>query len=149
VTRWLTQPVTSLALRRDVWRDLHRAVGQGHRSQVEVCRLLIGTLASRRAVAAESIDCHNWSASGTRFSVPVSDIEGAQASARARGLVLLALVHTHPSGVARPSLADLDLPRTTGLLSIIAAIEDDVIRFACYAFFREQVRPVRVDFLAG
>jgi len=149
MTHALPQRVTSIALQPEVWRDLHRAIGQSNRSRTEVCRLLAGTESNGHAVAAVSAECQNLSASETRFSLPVSDFERARASARSQGLTVLALVHTHPFGVARQSLADLDLPRTTGLLSVIAAMEDGVVRVACYGFFRNLIRPVRVEFLAS
>jgi proteasome lid subunit RPN8/RPN11 len=144
----IREPVTSLVLVHAVWRDLHRAVGQSLGSQREVCRLLTGSVEGGRALAAESIEYRNRSASGSQFSLPVSDIQDAHARGRRRGLRLLAVLHTHPSGLARPSLWDLELPRTTGLLSMIAAMENDTIRIACYGFYRRRTRSVAVEFLS-
>lgn len=147
MTLALADQVTSIVFPPDVWADINRAVLQGHRIQREVGRLLTGRVRGGRALAAESVECPNWNGNPSRFRLPVSDIEAAQSVAGARGLRVLGILHTHPSGIARQSLSDLEMVRVSGLLSLIAAFDFDAVRVCCYGYFRNRIRPVSVAFL--
>jgi len=75
----------------------------------EACGLLLGHRSPRQARVLELARARNINRDGPRhrYELAPEDFRAADKAARAAGLVILGVWHSHPDGSAKPSPADL------------------------------------------
>jgi proteasome lid subunit RPN8/RPN11 len=73
----------------------------------ECCGLVLGTRDGEMAVAAALHPARNTALASDRFEIAPEDHFAALRGARAHGQVVIGCYHSHPHGMARPSVHDL------------------------------------------
>lgn len=83
------------------------------RAPSEACGFLLGHAPTRDAGAVDlvwtvvdAVECANASLDPRRFEIAPNDVVATDAAARARGLELVGVWHSHPDGEAVPSTRD-------------------------------------------
>lgn len=99
---------TELILQADHHADLSRRVAAGHPH--EVCGLLIGRLDGDRVVVERVVQAGNLNTERAhdRYQLDPADFLAADKAARADGLDIVGIWHSHPDHPARPSITDLE-----------------------------------------
>jgi [CysO sulfur-carrier protein]-S-L-cysteine hydrolase len=91
---------------------------------VECCGLLIGAPGQ----VSSAVRARNLLSSPTRFQVDPQDHFAAIRQARADGLAVIGVYHSHPASDAEPSEHDLSGAADPDLLYVIAGLADGEVR---------------------
>jgi len=112
----------------------------------EACGYLAGlSLPDGTLMATESIPMTNIDASPDHFSFSPAEQFAALKTARAAGLLLVSVYHSHPETPARMSEEDIRLANDTGTIYLIYSVADDNIRgFTIDSGKRVSAYPVEV-----
>ncbi|MFQ5980187.1 MAG: Mov34/MPN/PAD-1 family protein [Candidatus Heimdallarchaeota archaeon] len=138
------KPIHTLQLTKTITSELETALINGVPNK-EICGLLGGLMRSPQiARATTSYPIPNLSAVDNRFSIHPKIFYQKKIALEKAGFVPLALYHSHPGGVTEASFRDLELPRLTGLLSLILAFDAGTINVACYGYFKAELTPITV-----
>jgi proteasome lid subunit RPN8/RPN11 len=105
----------------------------------EACGFLLGA-ARPEPVATAVVEA--GASDGAAFEVAAYEVRRARAVAAERGLQILALFHSHPSGRPEPSEADLAALRTSEWPWVIVVAGPGGLALAAYA--PPSARPLRV-----
>ena len=87
----------------------------------ESCGLVIGTRTGDDGVAASLHPARNLAIRADRFEIDPADHFAGLKAARAAGLGVIGCYHSHPNGVAQPSVTDLAGAGEEGFFWLIAA----------------------------
>ena len=96
------------------------------------------------AVATAVHPLPNLSLRKDSFAVDVEAFCRERDAIEQKGLVPLALYHSHLDGSTRPSFRDRKLPWITDLPSLILAWDGNKLRFECYAYVDGKMVPIVV-----
>ena len=111
-----------------------------------MCGLLGGYLQdSDVAVVTVVHPLSNLSLLKESFAVDVEEFCRERDAIEWKGLVPLALYHSHPDGSTAPSFRDRKLPWITDLPSLILAWDGDKLRFECYGDVDGKAVPIPVE----
>jgi|SRR5258706_3262004 len=113
--------------------------------KAEVCGLLAGTLENPTvALAYTVLPLPNLSGQEKSFAIDPKVFYDAKLMLEKKGQTVLALYHSHPYGLPRPSPRDLELPKITHLLALILAPTQNSVYAACYNYAKGRICPVEV-----
>jgi proteasome lid subunit RPN8/RPN11 len=102
-------------------------------NEAEVCGLLAGVITNAEtAVATAVYPLSNLSLRKNSFAVDVEEFCRERDAIEQKGLVPLALYHSHIDGPTTPSFRDRKLPWITDLPLLILSLGDGKLRFGCY-----------------
>ena len=134
--------ITYIKLTSELVRILDRSVINAA-NEKEVCGLLVGLPKGPGAWDVTHVHpLANISLRKDSFAVDVEEFCRDRALLQSRGLTILALYHSHTDGSTRPSIRDLELPRLTGLPSVILAHGDQGLAMECFGAPNDDSVPV-------
>ena len=95
----------------------------------ECCGLVLGTRAGGEAVAAVLYPAGNLAAASDRFEISPTDHFAALRAAREQGQAVIGCYHSHPDGVAQPSVHDVAGGGENNFLWLIATPDGALAAF--------------------
>lgn len=133
-----------LYIARNVMNFLEQAVFRAGQ-RAEVCGLLGGCIAEPRVAVATAVHpLRNLSLRKGTFAVDVEELCRQRDAIQRKGLLPLALYHSHRDGSTQPSFRDRKLPWITDLPSLILAWDGDKLHFDCYGDADGKMVPITV-----
>jgi len=110
-------------------------------SPVEAC----GYLAARDGVIKDFYRLTNVDRSGEHFSFDPKEQFAALKDARAKGLKICAVYHSHPKSPARPSLEDIKLAYDPDMLYVIVSLDAGREDVKAFDIKHRRVEPVELE----
>lgn len=108
---------------------------------VEAC----GYLAGRDGIITASYELNNMDHSVEHFSFDPKEQFTAMKDARARGLEICAVYHSHPASPARPSAEDIKLAYDPNILYAIISLASGKAAVKMFAIVDGKVEPVELE----
>ncbi len=90
---------------------------------VERCGVLLGHKNGDCIVVEEIVEVENASKNPNEFEIDPYDLYEIWIDAEKRGLDIVAVFHTHPFGLAKPSSLDIQGLKQTGMIWVIIGID--------------------------
>lgn len=90
---------------------------------VERCGVLLGHKNGDCIVVEEIVEVENASKNPNEFEIDPYDLYEIWVDAEKRGLDIVAVFHTHPFGLAKPSSLDIQGLKQTGMIWVIIGID--------------------------
>lgn len=110
------------------------------RAPVEAC----GYLAGKGEVVMKYYEMRNTDESEEHYSLDPSEQFAVLKKVRNKKMEILAVYHSHPSSLARPSEEDKDLAHDPDIAYVIVSLLTEKSEIKAFSIRKKQVKPIKI-----